>query len=57
MLRACVIPHLYGLFTGKSFYGIMFVIQGNLNDQLVNFKFQFLKILFLTSSNINKHHV
>ena len=52
-----LIPHFYGFLTEKSFYGmIMFVIQGDLQDQKVNFNFQFLKILFLTSSNINKHH-
>ena len=29
-LRNCVIPHFHWILTGKSFYGIMFVIQGDL---------------------------
>ena len=29
-LRNCVIRHFHGIVTGKSFYGIMFVIQGDL---------------------------
>ena len=29
-LRNCVIPHFHGILTGKSFYGIIFVIQGDL---------------------------
>ena len=29
-LRNCVITHFYGIVTGKSFYGNMFVIQGDL---------------------------
>ena len=28
-LRACVIPHFHVILTVKSFYGIMFVIQGD----------------------------
>ena len=29
-LRNCVIPHFHWILTGESFYGIMFVIQGDL---------------------------
>ena len=28
-LRNCVIPHFHGIVTGESFYGIMYVIQGD----------------------------
>ena len=29
-LRNCVIPHFHWILTGNSFYGFMFVIQGDL---------------------------
>ena len=32
-LRACVIPHSHVILSGKSFYGVMFVIQGDLQGQ------------------------
>ena len=32
-LRTCVIPHFHGLLTGRSFYGIMVVIEGDFLDQ------------------------
>ena len=32
-LRTCVIPHFHGILTGRSFCGIIFVIQGDLRDQ------------------------
>ena len=32
-LRTCLIPHFHGILTGRSFCGIMFVIQGDLRDQ------------------------
>ena len=28
-LRTCVTPHFHGIWTGRSFYGIIFVIQGD----------------------------
>ena len=36
--RTCVIPHFHVTLTGRSFYGIMFVIQCDLRDQKVNLK-------------------
>ena len=36
----------YGILTGKSLYGIMFVIQNNFQDQKVIFAFQYLKKIF-----------
>ena len=32
-----VIPNFHGISTGKSIYGIMFVIQGDSQGQKVNF--------------------
>ena len=32
-LRICVIPHFYGILTGELFYGLMFVIKGDLQTQ------------------------
>ena len=32
-LETCVIPNFHGISTGKSIYGITFVIQGDLQDQ------------------------
>ena len=32
-LRTCVIPHCHGILTGRSYCGIMSVIQGDLRDQ------------------------
>ena len=52
----CVIPHFYRILTFKCFYGIMYVIQGDLQGQKVNFKLKFLKILIVTDAKINKHH-
>ena len=52
MLRTCVIPHLHVILTGKSFYVIMFVIQGDFQGQRVNFKVKFIKIFFSTNTNI-----
>ena len=49
-----VIPHFYGISTGKSIYGTMFVIQGDLQGQKVNSKVKFLKILFLINTNSSK---
>ena len=51
-LRNCVIPHLHGILTGKTFYDIMFVIQGDLYGQKVNLWVKFLKIIFWTNTNI-----
>ena len=34
--RTCVIPHFHMISTGRSFYGIMFVIQCDLRDRKVN---------------------
>ena len=34
----------------------MYVIQGDLQGQKVNFKLKFLKILIVTDAKINKHH-
>ena len=34
--RTCVLPHFHVILTGRSFYGIMFVIQCDLRDQKVN---------------------
>ena len=55
-LRTFVIPPFHGISTCKSFYGIMSVFQGDLRGQRVNFKVKFLKIIFATNTNINKHH-
>ena len=38
-----VIPNFHGISTDKSIYGIMFVIQGDLQGQKVNSKVKFLK--------------
>ena len=43
-LRTCVIPHFHGILTGRSFCGIIFVIQGDLRDQYVNLKVKCLNI-------------
>ena len=43
-LRTCVIPHFHGILTGRSFYGTMFVIQGDLRNQKVNLKVKFPNI-------------
>ena len=51
-----IIPHFHGILPANSCYGVMFVIQSDLQGQWVNFKFNFLKILFLTNTNVNKHH-
>ena len=50
-LGSCVIPHFHGILHGKSIYGIMFVIQGDLQDQEVNLKKLKKK---LTSTNCSK---
>ena len=55
-LRTCVIPHFHVILTGRSFYGIMFVIQGDLRVQKVNLKFKCLSIAYICT-NVNKHHV
>ena len=39
-----MIPPFHGILDGRSFYGIMFVIQGDLRDQKVNLKVKCLKI-------------
>ena len=31
--KSLIIPHFHVILTGKSFYGIMFVIQGDLQGQ------------------------
>ena len=49
-LRTCVIPHFHVILTGKSFYGIMSVIQGDLQGQRVNFKFKCLKIILVANN-------
>ena len=43
-------PHFHGISTGKSFYGIMFVIKVTFK---VNFEVKYLTILFLKITNIN----
>ena len=55
-LRTCVIPHFHGILTCKSFYGIMSVIQSDLQGQRDYFKVKFRKKIFGTNTNINKHH-
>ena len=35
--------HLYVILTGKSIYGIMFVMQGDIQGEKVNLKVTFLK--------------
>ena len=53
-IRTCVIPHFHVILTGKSFHGIMFVIEGDLQGQKVNFKVKYhscgykVNYLFLT---------
>ena len=39
-----MIPHFRGILTGRSFYGIMFVIQDDFRDQKVNLKVKCLNI-------------
>ena len=48
--------HFHGILTYSLFNGIMYVIQGDLRGQRVNFEVKFLKIIFVTNTNINKHH-
>ena len=49
----CVIPHFPVILTGKSFYIIMFVIQGDLQGQFEgHIKVKFLTILLITNTNI-----
>ena len=43
-LRTCVIPHFHGFSTGRSFYVIVFVIQGDVRDQKVILKVKCLNI-------------
>ena len=43
------LPQFYGILTGKSIYGILFVIQGDCQGKKVNLKVTFLKMLFLTN--------
>ena len=45
-----VTPNFHGISTGKSIYGIMFVIQG----QKINSKVKFLKIIFSINTNSSK---
>ena len=47
---------IISFLTCKSFYGIMSVIQCDLQGQRVDFKVKFLKIIFVTNPIINKHH-
>ena len=43
-----VIPNFYGISTKKYIYGIMSVIQGDLQGQKVDFRVKFLKnIIFI----------
>ena len=52
-LRACVIPHFHVILTGKAFYDIMFVIQGDLQGKFWGqIKVKFLTILLITNTNI-----
>ena len=37
-LGTSVIPHFHVILTGQSFYEIIFIIQGHLQSQKVNFK-------------------
>ena len=41
-----VIPNFHGILTEKSIYGIMFVVQGGLQGQKVNFKSFFTNTIF-----------
>ena len=40
------------ILTCKLFYGIMYVIQGDLQGQSANLKGKFLKIIFVTNTNM-----
>ena len=51
------LPHFHGILTGRSFYGIMFVIQGDLRDQKVNLKVKCLNIYFYKSLQTSCVHV
>ena len=53
-LGSCVILYVHRILSRKSIYGIVIVIQGDLHGQKVNLKVKFLKILFLTTTNIRK---
>ena len=55
-LRTCVMPHFHGILTCKSFYGIISVIQRELQGKMINFKVIFLKIIFVINTKINKHN-
>ena len=52
-LRTCVIPHFHVILTGKAFYGIMFVIQGDLQGRNVKIKVKFPKVLFSTKIRLS----
>ena len=49
-----VILNFHGISTEKYLYGIMFVVQGGLQGQKVNFKVIFLQILFSINTNSSK---
>ena len=49
-----VISNFHGISTEKSIYGIMFVIQGDLQGQKVNSKLKFSKILFSIKTSSSK---
>ena len=49
-----VIPNFHAISTAKSIYGIMCVIRGDLQGQMVNSKVKFLKIIFLINTNSSK---
>ena len=49
-------PNFHGISNGKSIYGIMFVIQGDLHGQKVNSKVKFPKILFSSNTKSSKRN-
>ena len=51
-LRKCVLAHFHVILTGKSFHGIMCVIQGDLQGKKGNFKVKFQKIILFPTNII-----
>ena len=47
-------PHFHGILTVKYIYGIMFVIQGDLQGQKDSLKVKFLKKKKITNTNSSK---
>ena len=55
-LETCVIPNFDRISTGKSIYGIIFVIQSDLQDQKVNFKVKFFKNIIFNKYKNSKNN-